>query len=176
MIDRPQTGQVVSKRCVRRERLDGTCKLRFAARGSEQTVSPNADFYGGTLNLATLRRLLTLAAIWSLSGIASLLFTRHPCRMILNLCTLDFCLRQEYNIQRFRCARRRFQGVKISPRASGIHSTENIGTMGYEQLKSDPSTHVAKREKRKDDSILLRHMHNSSEKHPKSISCEILNA
>ena len=61
MIDRPQTGQVVSKRCVRRERLDGTCKLRVAARGFAQTVSPNADFYGGTLNLATSRRLLTLA-------------------------------------------------------------------------------------------------------------------
>ena len=48
--------------------------------------------------------------------------------------------------------------------------------MGHEQLKSDPSTHVAKSEKRKDDSILLRHMHDSSEKHPKSNSCEILNA
>ena len=29
--------------------------------------------------------------------------------------------------------------------------------MGPEQLRSDPSTHVAKREERRDDSILLRH-------------------
>ena len=63
MIDRPQTGQVVSRSCVRRQRLDGTCKLRVAARGFAQTVSPNADFYGGTLNLATLRGHLTSAAI-----------------------------------------------------------------------------------------------------------------
>ena len=41
---------------------------------------------------------------------------------------------------------------------SGIHSTETVGAVGYEQLKSDPSTYVAKREKRKDDSILLRHV------------------
>ena len=56
-----------------------TCKLRVAARGFAQTVSPNADFYGGILNLATSRRLLTLAAIWSHSGIARVLVTNHPC-------------------------------------------------------------------------------------------------
>ena len=76
----------------------------------------------------------------------------------------------------FSLCKKAFQGVKISPRASEIHGTENIGAIGHEQLKSNPSTHVAKSEERKDDSILLRHMHDSSEKHPKSISCEILNA
>ena len=113
MIDRPQTGHVVSKRCVHRERLDGTCKLRVAARGFAHTVILNADFSGGTLNFATLRRLLTLAAIWSHSGIARVLFTSHQCRMVRNLCTLNLCLRQEYNIQRFPCARRRFKGSKF---------------------------------------------------------------
>ena len=76
----------------------------------------------------------------------------------------------------FSLCKKAFQGVKISPQASEILSTEKIGVMGHEQLKSDPSKFVAKREKRKDDSILLRHMHDSSEKHPNSISCEILNA
>ena len=33
-----------------------------------------------------------------------------------------------------------------------------IEAISYEQLKSDLSSYVAKREKRKDDSILLRHM------------------
>ena len=83
-------------------------------------------FYCGTLNLATLRRLLTLAAIWSLSGIAILFFTSHPCGMILNLCTLDFSLKQAYNIQSFRCARRRFKispRAKVTPRVAGVTSS-----------------------------------------------------
>ena len=49
-----------------------------------------------------------------------------------------------------------FQELQISPQAWGIHSTEKIGAMSYEQLKSDLPTYVAKREKRKNDSILLR--------------------
>ena len=71
---------------------------------------------------------------------------------------------------KFSLCKKAFQGLKISSRASEIHSTENIGAMGHEQFKSDPSKYVAKREKRKDDSILLRHVHGSSQKYPKSIS------
>ena len=51
-----------------------------------------------------------------------------------------------------------FQGLKISPQAWGIHSTQKINDMNYSQLISDPSTCVKKRAQRSDDSILLRHM------------------
>ena len=40
----------------------------------------------------------------------------------------------------------------------GIHSTQKINDMSYNQLKSDPSTYVKKRAQRSEDSILLRHM------------------
>ena len=51
-----------------------------------------------------------------------------------------------------------FQGLKISPYAWCIHSTQKINDMSYNQLISDPSTYVQKRAQRSDDSILLRHM------------------
>ena len=40
----------------------------------------------------------------------------------------------------------------------GIHSTQKINDMNYNQLISDPSTYVKNRAQRSDDSILLRHM------------------
>ena len=51
-----------------------------------------------------------------------------------------------------------FQGLKISPQAWGIHSTQKINDMNYSQLICDPSAYVKKRSQRSDDSILLRHM------------------
>ena len=51
-----------------------------------------------------------------------------------------------------------FQGLKISPWAWGIHSTQKINDMSYYQLISEPSTYVWKRAQRSDDSILPRHM------------------
>ena len=41
---------------------------------------------------------------------------------------------------------------------SGIHSTQIINDMSYNQLISDPSTYLKKRTQRSEDSILLRHM------------------
>ena len=41
----------------------------------------------------------------------------------------------------------------------GIHSTQKINDMNYNQLISDPSTYVKKRAQRLDDSILLRHIY-----------------
>ena len=56
-------------------------------------------------------------------------------------------------------SRKAFQGLKISPQAWGIHSTKKINDMGCDQLVGiRPSTYVAKRAKRQDNSILLRHM------------------
>ena len=51
-----------------------------------------------------------------------------------------------------------FQGLKISPQAWCIHSTQKINDMCYNRLISDPSMYVKKRAQRPDDSILLRHM------------------
>ena len=51
-----------------------------------------------------------------------------------------------------------FQGLKISPQAWGLHSTQKINDMSYNQLISDPSTYVKKRAQRSEDSMLLRHM------------------
>ena len=51
-----------------------------------------------------------------------------------------------------------FQGLKISPQAWCIHSTQKINDKSYNQLISDPSTCVKKRAQRSDDSILLRHI------------------
>ena len=51
-----------------------------------------------------------------------------------------------------------FQGLKISPQAWHIYSTQKVNDMNYNQLISDPSMYVKKRAQRSDDSILLRHM------------------
>ena len=51
-----------------------------------------------------------------------------------------------------------FQGLKISALTLGIHSTQKINDMTYNQGTSDPSTCVKKRTHRSNDLILLRHM------------------
>ena len=51
-----------------------------------------------------------------------------------------------------------FEGLKISPQAWDIHSTQKINDMTYNQLTSDPSKYVKKRAQRSEDSILFRHM------------------
>ena len=48
VVDRPQSQQVLSTRWVSNQRLDGSYKVRLVARGFEQTVSPDTDFYVGT--------------------------------------------------------------------------------------------------------------------------------
>ena len=50
-----------------------------------------------------------------------------------------------------------FHGLKISPQACGIHSTQKIDDMSDDHLLSDTSTYVKKRSQQ-DDSILLRHV------------------
>ena len=62
-VDRPQSQQVLSTRWVSKQRLDGSYKVRHVARGSEQTVSLDTDFYVGTPKLTILRGLLTIAAL-----------------------------------------------------------------------------------------------------------------
>ena len=43
--------------------MGGSYKVTLVARGFEQTVSSDTDFYAGTPKLSTLRALLTIAAI-----------------------------------------------------------------------------------------------------------------
>ena len=63
VVDRPQSQHVLSTRWVSKQRLDGSCKVRLVARGCEQTVSSETDFYARTLKLTTLSALLTIAAL-----------------------------------------------------------------------------------------------------------------
>ena len=49
---------------VPKQRLDGSYNVRLVARGFEQTVSSDTDFYVGTPKLTTLRALLAIAAIY----------------------------------------------------------------------------------------------------------------
>ena len=55
--------QILSTRWVSKQRLDGSYKVRLVARGFEQTVSSDTDFYAGTPKLTTVRALFTIAAI-----------------------------------------------------------------------------------------------------------------
>ena len=88
-----------------------------------------------------------------------MLLTSHQCRAIQNLCTWNLRLKQTVHHSKVWLCKNGFQGLKISPQAWGILSSEKTrATWSTEHLKSDPSKYVAKREKRKDDSILLRHM------------------
>ena len=48
VVDRPQSQQVISTRWVSTQRLDGSYEVRLVARGFEQTVSSDTDFYAGT--------------------------------------------------------------------------------------------------------------------------------
>ena len=63
VVDRPQSQQVLSTRYASKQRLDGSYKVRHVARGLEQTVSSDTDFYAGAPKLTTLRALLTITAV-----------------------------------------------------------------------------------------------------------------
>ena len=63
VVDRPQSQQVLATRWVSKQRLDGSYKERLVARGFEQTVSSDTDFFAGAPKLTTLRALPTIADI-----------------------------------------------------------------------------------------------------------------
>ena len=54
-------------------------------------------------------------------------------------------------------ARKLFKNSRFLLRP-GVFTAHDINDMSYNQLMSDPSTHVKKRSERSEDSILLRHM------------------
>ena len=88
VVDRPQSKQVLSTRWVSKRRLDGSYKVRLVARGFEQTVSSDTDFYAGTPKLSTLCALLSrqqhFTEIQLLLEIVAVHFTNHRCQVIQN--------------------------------------------------------------------------------------------
>ena len=138
--------------------------MRIVARGFEQTISSEADFYAGTPKLTTLRALLTIAAIHGNP------FAFGDCHNAFHQSSMSSesepmyaepaleALEAQLNPSNVWLRKKAFQGLKISLKAWSIHSTQKTNDMSYNQLISDPSTYVKKRTQRTEDSILLRHM------------------
>ena len=161
VVDRPQSQQVLSTRWVSKQRLDGSYKVRLVARGLEQTVSSDTDFYAGTPKLTTLRALLTIAAIHGnpvAFGDCHSAFQQSPMPIESGPENVEPAPEAQLDSSKVWLSKKAFQGLKISPQAWCIHSTQRINDMNYNQLVSDPSTYVKKHAQRSDDSILLRHM------------------
>ena len=158
LVDRPQLQQVLSTRWVSKQRLDGSYKVRLVARGFEQTVNSDTDFYAGAPKLATLRVLLKhfteIQLPWRLPQCTSLITDAKR----LWFCVCGASTGSTAGL---------FQGMALQ---ESFSRTQDLSLgLGYSQhtenhrheirhLISDPSTHVKKRAQRSDDSILLRHM------------------
>ena len=135
--------------------------MRLVARGFEQTVSSDTDFYAGTPKLTTLRALVTIDAIHG----HPVAFGDFHCAFHQSLMPseseqeyVEPALEAQLDSSKVWLCKKAFQGLKISPKAWRIHSTPKINDTSYNQLISDSSTYVKKRAQRSDDSILLRHM------------------
>ena len=148
VLERPQSQQVLSTRWLSKQKLDGTYRVRLVTRGFDQTVSSFSDFYTGTPKITSVRELLTIAAIHG-NPVAF-----GDCHGPLH----ESPMPSESEPVYVEPCKKAFQGLKISPQAWGIRSTQKVNEMSYNQLISDPSTYVKKRTQRSDDSILLRHM------------------
>ena len=122
VVDRPQSQQVLSTRWVPRERLDGSYKVRLVARGFEQTVSSDTDFHAGTPKLATLRALLTIAAIHGnpvASGDCHSAFHQSPMPIESELVYVEPAPETQLDSSKVWLCKKAFQGLKISPQAWG---------------------------------------------------------
>ena len=163
VVDGPQSQHVLSTRWVSNQRLDGSNKVRLVARGFEQTVSPDADFHAGTPKLATLRGLLTMAALHGnpvAFGDCHSAFHQSPMPSESEPVYAEPAPEAQLDSSKLWLCKKAFQGLKISPHAWGTHSTQKINDTSYNQLISDPSTYVKKRTQGSEDSILLRHIDN----------------
>ena len=153
--------QVLSTRWVSKQRLDGSYKVGLVARGFEQTVISDTDFYAGTPKLTTLRALLTIAAIHGnpvAFGDCHSACHQSPMPIESEPVYVEPAPEAQLGSSKVWLCKKAFQGLMISPQAWGTHSTQKINDMNYSQLISDPSKCVKKRAQRSDDSILLRHM------------------
>ena len=153
VVGGPQWKQVLSTRWVSKQRL--------AARGVEQTVSSDTEFFAGAPKLRTLRALLTIAAIRGnpvAFGDCHSAFHRSPMPIVSEPVCVEPAPEAQLDSSKVWFCKKAFQGLKISPQTWCIHSTQKINDMNYNQLMSDPSTYVKKRARRSDDSILLCHI------------------
>ena len=147
VVDRPQSQQVLSTRWVSKQRLDGSYKVRLVARGFEQTVSSDTVFYAGTPKLTTLRALLTTAALRGnpvAFGESHSVFHQSPMSIESEPVFVEPALEAQLDSSKVWLCWKPCQGLEISPQAWGIHSTQKINDMSYNQLISDPSTYVKK--------------------------------
>ena len=127
--------------------------MRLVARGFEQTVSSDTDFFAGPPKLTTLRGILTIAAI---HGNPDAFGDCYHCQANQKECTRSQCLKHSWTLPKFGSASKLFRdSISLIP---GVFTAQKINDMNYNQLISDPSTYVKKRGQRSDDSILLRHM------------------
>ena len=139
-----------------KQRLDGSYKARLAARGFEQTVNSDADFFAGTPKLTTLRGLLTIAALHGTPvafGDCHSACNQSPMPSESEPVYVEPAPEAQLDSSKVWLCKKAFQGLKVSPQG-----TQKINDMSYNHLISDPSTYVKKRTQRSEDSILLRRM------------------
>ena len=94
-----------------RQRLDGSYKVRLVARGFEQTVSSDADFFAGMPKLTTLRGLLTKAALHGnpvAFGDCHSAFHQSPMPLNQNQCMWSQHRKHSWTLPRYGFARKLF--------------------------------------------------------------------
>ena len=110
-------------------------------------------------NLRLLRALLTLAAIHGnpvAFEIVTVHFINHRCQANENQCMWRQGLEAQLDSSKVWLCKKACQGLKISPEAWCIHSTQKINDMSYNQLTSDVSTYVKKSAQRRFDPLASR--------------------
>ena len=135
VVDRPQSQQVLSTRWVSKQRLDGSYKVRLNARGFEQTVSSDTDFYAGL-------RLQQFTGKPVAFGDCHSAFRQSPMPIESEPVYVEPAPEAQLDSSKVWLCKKAFQGFKISPQACSTHSTQKINDMNYNQLISDPSTYV----------------------------------
>ena len=129
VVDRPQSQKVLSTRWVSKQRLDGSYKVRLVARGLEQTVSSDTDFYAGTPKLTTLRALLTIAAIHGnpvAFGHSHSAFHQPPMPLESEPVYVEPALEAQLDFSKVWLCKKAFQGLEIISSSLGYSQhTEN---------------------------------------------------
>ena len=146
-------------RWVSKQRLDGSYKVRLVARVFEQPVSSDAgkwnakphDFARTSHDRCNSRKSSCIRRL-------SQFFHHSPMPSESEPVCVEPAPEAQLDSSKVWLCKKAFQGLKISLQACGVHSTQKINDMSYNQLISDPSTYVKKRTQRTDDSIFLRHM------------------
>ena len=141
VVDRPQSQHCSLNTLGVKKRLDGSCKVRLVARGFEKTVSSDTDFYAGTPKLTTLRALFTIAAIHGnpvAFGDCHSAFHQSPMPIESEPVYVEPAPEAQLDSSKVWFCKKVFPGLKISPQAWCIHSTQKINDMNYDQLVSDP--------------------------------------